>query len=133
MLLGVAFPMLRYRLRPTKDNLLRAARALLSEPEDPLFDPAVRQLGAIYRHLRLDAGLPRMATEEELRGYGGAVAVFASEEDSFFPARAVLPRAREVFPNLALAERLEGCRHIPSRAGLGRINQRILAFLAGPD
>jgi pimeloyl-ACP methyl ester carboxylesterase len=133
MFLGVVFPMLRYRLRPTKDNLLHAAMALLSEFEDPDFDPAVRQLGAIYRHLRLDAGLPRMATEEELKGYGGAVAVFASEEDPFFPAMAVLPRAREIFPNLALAERLEGCRHIPSRAGLGRISQRILAFLAGPD
>jgi pimeloyl-ACP methyl ester carboxylesterase len=133
MLFGVAVPMVLYRLRPTLENLLRAASPLLTEPEEPDFGPAVRQLGAVYRHLRLDAGLPRMATEEELRGYGGAVAVFASEEDPFFPARAVLPRAREVFPNLALAERLEGCRHIPSRAGLGRINQRILAFLAGPD
>jgi pimeloyl-ACP methyl ester carboxylesterase len=133
MLFGVAFPMVRYRLRPTKEHLLRAARALLTEPEGPDFDPAVRQLGAIYRHLRLDAGLPRMATEEELRGYEGAVAVFASEEDPFFPARTVLPRAREIFPNLALAERLEGCRHIPSKEGLGRVSERILAFLAAPD
>lgn len=74
-----------------------------------------------------------MATEEELSGFEGPVAVFASEEDAFFPARVVLPRAREVFPNLALAELLEGCRHIPSKAVLGRVNERILAFLAGPD
>jgi hypothetical protein len=98
MLLGVGAPMLLYRLRPTEDYLLRAARALLTEPEDPAFGPAVRQLGAIYWHLRLDAGLPRMATEDELGGFGGPVAVFASEEDAFFPARAVLPRAREIFP-----------------------------------
>lgn len=74
-----------------------------------------------------------MATEEELGGFGGPVAVFASEEDVFFPAAAVLPRAREIFPNLALAEYLEGCRHVPSKAGLGRVNERVLAFLAGPD
>ncbi|PLS85836.1 MAG: alpha/beta hydrolase, partial [Actinobacteria bacterium] len=37
-----------------------------------------------------------MATEDELRNFRGPVAVFASEEDAFFPARAVLPRAREV-------------------------------------
>jgi hypothetical protein len=61
------------------------------------------------------------------------VAVFASEEDAFFPAGAVLPRAREIFPKLALAESLEGCRHIPSKAGLGRVNERVLAFLAGPE
>jgi pimeloyl-ACP methyl ester carboxylesterase len=133
MLFGVAFPMLLYRLRPTKEHLFRAARALLTEPEDPDLGPAVGELGAVYRHLRLDAGLPRMATEEELEGFGGPVAVFASEEDAFFPARAVLPRAREIFPNLVLAESLEACRHIPSKAGLGRISECVLAFLAGPD
>jgi len=133
MIFEVAAPMLLYRLRPTRENLLRAARALLTEPEEPDFGPAVRQLGAVYRHLRLDAGLPRMATEEELGGFGGPVAVFASEEDAFFPASAVLPRAREIFPNLALAESLEGCRHVPSKAGLGRVNERVLAFLAGPE
>ena len=74
-----------------------------------------------------------MATEEELGGFGGPVAVFASEEDAFFPARVVLPRAREIFPDLALAERLEGCRHIPSKAALRRVNERVLTFLAEPD
>ena len=133
MLVEVAAPMLLYRLRPTEGRLLRAARPLLTETEDPAFASAVRQLGSVYRHLRLDAGLPRLATEEELRGFGGPVAVFASEEDAFFPARAVLPRAEEIFPDLALAERLEGCRHIPSKAALGRVNEGILALLAGPD
>lgn len=133
MLSRVVLPMLLYRLRPTRGRLLRAAGPLLTEPEDPEFGPAVRQLGAVYRHLRLDAGLPRMATEEELGRFGGPVAVFASEEDVFFPARAVLPRAGEIFPNLALAERLAGCRHIPSGAGLKRVNGRVLAFLTDSD
>jgi hypothetical protein len=126
--------MLLYRLRPTRARLLRAARPLLTELEDPAFGPAVRQLGAVYRHLRLDAGLPRTATEEELGDFGGPVAVFASEEDAFFPARAVLPRAEEIFPNLVMAERLEGCRHVPSKAAFRRVNERVLAFLAAePD
>jgi pimeloyl-ACP methyl ester carboxylesterase len=133
MLLEVVTPMLLYRLRPSEERMLRAARPLLTEPEEPDFGPTVRQLGAVYRHLRLDAGLPRMATEEELRSFGGPVAVFASEEDAFFPAGAVLPRAREIFPNLVLAEFLEGCRHIPSKAGLDQMSERILAFLAGAD
>jgi pimeloyl-ACP methyl ester carboxylesterase len=106
---------------------------LFTEPEDPAFGPAVRQLGAALRHLRLDANLPRKATEEELRGFGGPVAVFASEHDALFPARAVLPRARGIIHDLALAEVLEGCRHVPSMAVLWRVNERILAFLVGPD
>jgi pimeloyl-ACP methyl ester carboxylesterase len=133
MLVEIGAPTLLYRLRPTQERLERTAMTLFTEPEDPAFGPAVRQLGAALRHLRLDADLPRTATEEELAGFGGAVAVFASEKDALFPARAVLPRAKEIFPNLALAESLRGCRHVPSKAALGRVNERVLAFLAGPD
>jgi pimeloyl-ACP methyl ester carboxylesterase len=133
MLLEIGPPTLLYRLRPTEERLARVAMTLFTDPEDPAFGPAVRQLGAALRHLRLDADLPRMATEEELAGFGGPVAVFSSERDALFPARVVIPRAREIFPNLALAQTLEGCRHVPSMAVLGRVNERILAFLAGPD
>lgn len=130
MLLEVVAPMGLYRVRPTRERLARAAMPLLSEPRHPAFTPAVRQLGAVYRHLRLDVELPRMATGEELRGFGGPVAVFAAEEDLFFPARTDLPRSREVFPNLALAETLEGCRHVPSGAEFGRVNERVRSFLS---
>jgi len=128
MITEVALPMIGYRLRPTSERLLRAAKPILTEPEDP----AVRQLGAIYRNVRLDSGLPRMATQEELRGFEGPVAVFASEEDVFFPASAVLPRAREIFPNLVRAECLRDCRHVPSSSALATVNGYITLFLASP-
>ena len=133
ILVEIGAPTFLYRLRPTEEGLKRAAMILFTEPEDSAFGPAVRQLGAALRHLRLDADLPRRATEEELAGFGAPVAVFASEEDALFPARVVLPRAKEIFPNLALAEFLEGCRHVPSRAILRRVNERVLAFLADPN
>lgn len=129
MLVEVALPMILYRLRPTRERLLPAARPILTEPEDL----AVRQLGAIYRNVRLDAGLPRMATEEELRGFEGSVAVFASEDDVFFPARRVLARAKEVFPNLVGAECLAGCRHVPSTSAFEHLGERLRAFLADSD
>lgn len=129
MLLEVVVPMLLYRLRPTDERLRRAASPLMTEPEEL----AVRQLGAVYRKVRLDTDLPRIATAEELEGFKRPVAVFASENDVFFPARSVLPRARSVFPNLAHAECLKGSRHIPSRAALERINERIRAFLTDPE
>lgn len=128
MLLEVVVPMLLYRLWPTEERLLRAARPLLTEPEKL----AVRQLGAVYRDVKLDADLPRTATAEELAGFGEPVAVFACEDDVFFPARTVLARARRVFPNLAHAECLEGSRHVPAGAALGRVNERVRAFFADP-
>ena len=109
MLFDVAVPMLLYRLRPTREYLLRAARPILTEPEDL----AVRQLGAIYRYVRLDTGLPRMATEEELRGFREPVAVFASEDDVF--------------------RCLWGCRHVPARAALDGVNDYLREFFTRPD
>ena len=128
ILLEVVVPMLLYRLRPTGERLLRAARPLMTDPEGL----AVRQLGAVYQDVRLDTDLPRMATTEELAQFMGSVAVFASENDVFFPARSVLPRARQIFPNLTHAECLKGCRHIPSRAVLEHVNERIRRFLTNP-
>jgi len=127
MVTQVVVPMLGYRLRPTGERLMRAARPILTEPDDA----AVRQLGAIYRNVRLDAGLPRMAKEDELQGFEGPVVVFAAEDDVFFPAHAVLPRAREIFPNLVRAECLRGCHHVPSPSALTIVNGYIKGFFAG--
>ena len=129
MLVEVMLPMILYRLRPTRERMLRAASPLLTEPDEDF----ARQLGAVYRHVRLDVELPQMATRDELRGFEGPVAVFAAEDDLFFPAETVLARARDIFVNLAHAECLEGCRHVPSRVALGRVNQEIRAFLRGPQ
>ena len=128
MLVEVMVPMLIYRLRPTRERMLRAARPLLTKPDEEF----ARQLGAIYRHVRLDAHLPRMATEEELGGFDGPVVVFSAEDDPFFPGEAVRARAREIFPNLAYAECLKGCRHVPSMEAFGHVNEKIRAFLQDP-
>jgi hypothetical protein len=107
MLLETGVHMMAYRLRPSRERLLRAARAILTDPDEF----AERQLGAIYRHVKLDTQLPRMATAEELRGFNEPVAVFASEEDLVFPAEAVVAHAHDIVPNLVTARCLRGSRH----------------------
>ncbi len=124
MVRQVAVPMLLYRASPSPERLLRAARPILTEPEDPY----VRQLGAIYRHVRLDRELPRKATDEELSGYRSPTLLFAAAEDLFFPAGMVIPRARRLIADLQ-TEVLTGCRHVPSKRAFARINDRIEAFL----
>lgn len=125
MIKDVALPMLLYRASPNRERLLRAARPILTEPDD-LY---VRQLGAVYRNVKLDRDLPRTATEEELAGYEAPTLLFAAQEDLFFPYRAVIPRARKIIPNLVASELLLGCRHVPSAEAFAHVNDRILAFL----
>ncbi len=125
MVSEVVIPMLSYMVSPNRERLLRAARPILTELEEPY----LRQLGTIYRNVRLDRHLPRMATTEELAGFESPTLVFASGEDVFFPGEAVAKRAREIVPNLAGVEILEGSRHIPSRRALECVNAKIVELL----
>lgn len=128
MLKDVALPMLLYRLRPSRERLIAAARPVLTD----LDDIYLRQLGLVYRHVKLDRNLPRTATEQELSRYESPTLLFTSDEDLFFPPEAVIPRARKIIPNLTAAETLSGCRHVPSRQAFGYVNDRISAFLREP-
>ena len=123
MVREVALPMLVYRASPGRERLLRAARPILSDPEEPY----VRQLGAVYRHVKLDRELPRAATREELSGYEGPTLLFAAEDDLFFPAEKVIPRATEIVSNLQ-TEALPG-RHVPSGETFAHVNDRAAKFL----
>jgi pimeloyl-ACP methyl ester carboxylesterase len=125
MLVEVVLPMIAYRLSPNDERLRRAVRPLLSEEDDLL----ARQVGAVYRHVKLDSDLPRAATKEELSHFDAQTMVFAAEDDIFFPGEAIIQRAREIVPNLVSAELLRGSRHIPSGKGFVRINERIAGFL----
>ncbi len=124
MIRETALPMLVYRARPNRERLLRAARPILTDLEEPY----VRQLGLVYRHVKLDRQLPRAATGEELARYESPTLLFSAERDLFFPAARVIPRAREIIPNLE-AEALPDDHHVPSKKTLARINDRIAAFL----
>lgn len=124
MIRETALPMLLYRASPNRKRLIRAARPILTDLEEPV----VRQLGLVYRHVRLDRQLPRAATAEELAGYESPTLLFSAERDVFFPADRVIPRARQIIPNLT-TETLPNDRHVPSRETFAKINDRIAAFL----
>jgi pimeloyl-ACP methyl ester carboxylesterase len=125
MLVEVVLPMAKYRLSPNEERLRRASRPLLTEEDEFL----ARQVGAVYRHVKLDSDLPRAATKEELSRFHSPTMVFAAEDDIFFPGEGVIKRAREIIPNLVFAEILEGSLHIPSRSAFAHINEEIEDFL----
>lgn len=126
MLREVVLPMVLYRASPNGARLQRATKPLLSE-EDELLE---RQIGAVYRRVRLDSDLPRAATKDELARFDAPTMVFAAEDDVFFPGEPVIERAREIIPNLVHAGLLRASRHIPSSEDFARINEEAERFLA---
>jgi pimeloyl-ACP methyl ester carboxylesterase len=130
MLREVAAPMLLYRLAPSRERLERAVRPLYAGEPDRIDEEVMEQVGAVFRHVRLETKFPKPATRAELSGFTAPTLVLAAEHDLFFPPERVIPHAREVIPNLAAAEALDGCGHLPSADCTRRIREKIRAFLA---
>src|SRR5215207_1688871 len=119
-------PMLLYRLTGRESLLVRAVRPMFTEePEDDV----VELCGAVFRNVKLERQMPKDTSREELEEFLAPTLLLAAENDIFFPARRVIPQAREVIPNLVAAETLPGSGHFPSREGLKFINRCILEFL----
>jgi pimeloyl-ACP methyl ester carboxylesterase len=124
----LAIPMVLYRLFPSEKTLLTAARPLFSEgePIDPFWLEAIE---TAFKHLKVEADMPRAASFEELRGFRAPTLVIAAEDDVLFPGRRVVERAREIFPNLEEAVLLPGASHSLSAPAVEDVQRRLRAFL----
>lgn len=129
LILRLALPMMLYRWFPTRDRLVAAARPLFT-PGEPIVELWLEAIQAAFDHLKVEAQMPHAATKEELARFTAPTLVIAAEGDLLFPGRAVVVRARELFPNLVAAELLEGSAHTLSRESIGYVQKRIRAFLA---
>lgn len=104
MIIKIFIPMFMYQLFPTDKRLLKAVSPLFSGDVDEI---AVEVTGAVYLHYKLETKMPRLTSEEELKNYNAPTLVLAGEKDIFFPAEKIIPRAKEIIPNLIAAECLK--------------------------
>jgi pimeloyl-ACP methyl ester carboxylesterase len=75
--------------------------------------------------------MPRAATPAEFAGFAAPVMVITGQHDPLFRPERILPRARELFPNLVAAETLSGCAHILRPTCAEALCERIGPFLGG--
>ena len=129
-MLKLAAGYLSYRVVARRSIVVSTVRQLAGPDPDPLM---VESTALAFRGTQLDTEMPRNATADELRGLSAPVMVFAGEHDPLFPPARVLPRARDLFPNLVAAETLTGCAHILSAACAAALCARIQPFLVGGD
>ncbi len=72
---------------------------------------------------------PRDNSYGRLAGFTAPTLLFAAENDLFFRADRVVPRAKQIIPNLVQTEVLRGSGHYPSREAIRFINGAIRSFI----
>lgn len=117
-------PAILYRFLGSEWLLNRVLTAMVTRPNDPI----VREtIAASLRHVELEREFPS-ATADELAGFTAPVAVFLAENDPFFPAETILPRARSRLSNLSKTMILNGEKHILSPKAREMVTMSISEF-----
>ena len=126
----LAWPMTMYRLFPSEKRLAKFTSNLLTTADDALWRP---YLGEAFRSYNLDMRVPMLAKPEELAALTAPTLVVAADRDVSFPGRALLDRARVLFPNCR-EELLENCLHSPPTTDEFRrsFGDRLTAFFQPP-
>jgi pimeloyl-ACP methyl ester carboxylesterase len=125
MVFRIGLPYLLYLLLPSRQRLCQAVKWMGSDIEDDV----LQLIEAVFRYVRVEAEMPRPATPAELANFTAPTLVIAAEKDAMFPGEAVTKRAREIFPNLIVAECLKGAHHYSTKPDLEYVNKRVVEFL----
>lgn len=111
-------PYFRYKIRPTQQNLIRLCSTLMTR-----FDTdRMELLQAIFKHVKINPKMPRPAFDDELDDLIAPTMIIAAKNDILFPASRVIPRAKEIFPNLTYTEAIESL-HEPTEDIYNHIHQ----------
>lgn len=124
------FAALRYMVKPTPANGLRAAKPVFNPGAEP--EPKFAEILALgYRHTRLDVdlrGLPVLGANELSRFRGPCYISFGAN-DVFFNAEQAVKRAQAALPCLVAAEVVAGEGHVRTLEGEQRLYERVGTFL----
>ncbi|MHA2247225.1 MAG: alpha/beta fold hydrolase [Candidatus Hodarchaeales archaeon] len=116
-------PYLRYRIRPNDRNLVKMTSLLMTRFDEDRME----LLQAIFKHVKIKTEMPRPAKKEELNSLTSPTVVLAAKNDILFPAAKVIPRAKEIFPNLVYTEILDGL-HEPTHDEYIFLHQKATKF-----
>lgn len=107
-LLKMAFPMIRYQIRPTEANLKKLLTPIVSSWDEDWG----AYIGCSLRDLKMDPRIPPLATDAQLQALTMPVLAIVGDDDISFPGRAIHERLRRVLPSAEI-ELVENCKHCP--------------------
>lgn len=122
-----ALPLMLYRAKPTPARLQNLLQHLFTTQDADW----TAYMGDALQAYKFNFRAPRLLRDGELAALTAPVQVFGAEQDVSFPGRALIARARVVFPNLTADTLLPDTKHAPSFAPEARLQlaAAIAAFM----
>lgn len=127
MFFRLLFPLGLYYLAPSRASLERELRPMFVQA--PIPEDVLEVTEATFRNVNIEPEMPRNVTREEMARLKAPVLVITAERDLLFPAKAVIKRAKEIFPNLVAAEIIPDSPHFISPGCQGGLCARIDQFI----
>ena len=100
---------------------------IMSSQSDELWYEFFELMMSAYK---MEMRAPKEYRKSELSDFKSDVVILASDEDIFFPAYKVFPKAEKLFVNKPLTYKIEG-KHLPSEATMLYVCDMIEQFLDG--
>ena len=118
-------PMLGYYFVQS-DSSFQKIMELMSSEEDEQMKEFFQLMMSSYK---MEMKPPREFSKKDLIGFDAPVIIFASEDDIFFPASRVFPRAKEMFSQKLVLREING-NHLPSSDTMSSVCLSINEFFA---
>lgn len=118
-------PMLGYYFVQS-DSSFQKIMELMSSEEDEQMKAFFQLMMSSYK---MEMKPPREFSKKDLIGFDAPVIIFASEDDIFFPASRVFPRAKEMFSQKLVLREING-NHLPSSDTMSSVCLSINEFFA---
>ncbi len=122
---AMTLPMLRYYRSPSESSLT----AILDQMSSRGGAEWTEFFDLMMSSYKMEMRPPKEYTARELQNFRAPVLILASDEDIFFPASRVFPRAIKIFPERPTLCRISG-KHLPSEKTMERVCRRAARFLA---
>lgn len=108
--MAMLIPLLQYRLTKQEKYLVKAALYMALQIE-VLDEETIDILRDSFDNVKIKVAMPTNIEKKRLSDYRSPTLIIASEKDCLFPARKVLRRAKQIFPDCTTIE-LKGSGHI---------------------
>ena len=124
MMCKMAFPFMKYYFAPSEKSLNGILDVMAGESDDlwrEFFD-------LMMSSYKMEMRAPKEYKKNELNNFNSPILIFASNDDIFFPANKVFPKAEEIFIKKPQTHFIES-KHLPSSTTMADVCKKTITFL----